>query len=461
MKNKDLYIKLFIALLFLMVSLQVYFFFNLNFSAKKRLSPERDDNRAVRILMLKGLIEENIRRNGGFESASSNLNGIIGSTSRLFKAKIWIEDSSGTLLVASFPSGSRPVKLTTDIYRSARREGVNITQFYRNDVKMFFTDVDLDPEVGQGLSLHVFYESDRSNYLSKFTVGLAGIILIMAVLALSLLQYIRLKVNRFRKSVVRIADGDLSHRVAVRGKGVVEDLGRAFNAMTEKLEKMITSSKEITANVSHEIRTPLARIRVFEDLLRKKYQREDFKDMERHLDDIRDDIQILDDLVGRLLEFIKLDSYENIHKLEQVNPSELLGDLLIRFEPVVEYKSLSVQKNILSSALVSGDRSALTSAFLNIIDNAVKYTPGQGIITIGTQGNHDFFEASVINTFREMEPQELENIFKPFERLRQSEEAGSGLGLAIAKKIVEKHGGEIMALNSEKGFEIRIRLPLG
>jgi signal transduction histidine kinase len=59
-----------------------------------------------------------------------------------------------------------------------------------------------------------------------------------------------------------------------------------------------------------------------------------------------------------------------------------------------------------------------------------------------------------------MEQQELDNIFKPFERIRQSETAGSGLGLAITKKIVEKHGGEIHALNSDEGFEVRIRLPL-
>lgn len=461
MKNRDLYIKIFIAVLFILIALQVYFFFDLNFSVKKGLSPERDQNRAVRALMLKELIEENIRMHGGFFKAEEELKEILRRTARLYEAKIWIEDSGGTSLVASFPPEGKPEKLTTDVYRKAQREGVSITQFYRNDVKMFFTEVGLDSQEGLGLSLHIFYESGRSNYLSKFAIGLAELILIMAVLALSLLQFIRFKVNRFRRSVIRIAEGDLGHRVSVKGRGVVEDLGRAFNAMADKLEKMLASSKEITANVSHEIRTPLARIRVFEELLRKKYKRGDLSGIERHLDDIRDDVQVLDDLVGRLLEFIKLDGFEYIRKIEEVNPSELLNGLLIRFEPVVQYKSLSIRKDIRFSSSISGDRRALTSAFLNIIDNAVKYTREHGVITIRTGCNHEFFQASFINTFEKMDSRDLKNMFTPFERLRKTESAGSGLGLAITKKVMEKHGGDIAAINSVDGFEIRVRLPLG
>jgi two-component system sensor histidine kinase CpxA len=460
MRFRNLYVKLFIAILFILIALQVYFFIDLNYSAKKRLSPERDQNRVVRILMLKKLVEENIRRNNGFSKAGGELEKIVSEAAILYEAKIWVEDSQGSLVLASFPSEERPEKLSTDVYRSTKRDGVDISQFYRNNIKMFFTETPLDLDASDGLSLHVFYESERTKYLSKFTIGLAEIILIMAVIALSLLQFIRVKVNRLRGSVLRIADGDLDHRVAVDGRGVVEELGRAFNAMTDKLEKMITSSKEITANVSHEIRTPLARMRVFEDLLRKKCHRGEYADCERHLDNIRDDIQVLDDLVGRLLEFIKLDNYETIHKIEKIDPSELLGDLLLRFEPVVEYKQLHVRKDIETSSPVSGDRSALTSAFLNVLDNAVKYTPENGVIGIATTSDQDFFHARVVNSFEKMDQQELDNIFKPFERVRRSEAAGSGLGLAITKKIVEKHGGAIVALNSDEGFEIRIRLPL-
>jgi two-component system sensor histidine kinase CpxA len=460
MKFRNLYVKLFISILFILIALQVYFFIDLNYSAKRRLSPERDQNRVVRVLMLKKLVEENIRRNSGLSRSGEDLEKIVSEAARLYDAKIWIEDADGGLVLASFPPEDQPAKLTTDAYRNTHRDGVDISQFYRDDIKMFFTETPLGMEPGSGLSLHVFYESERSNYLSKFTIGLAEIILIMAVIALSLLQFIRIKVNRLRGSVLRIADGDLSHRVAVDGRGVVEELGRAFNAMTDKLEKMVMSSKEITANVSHEIRTPLARMRVFEDLLRKKYMRGEFSDCERHLDSIREDIQILDDLVGRLLEFVKLDNYESIHKIERFDPSGLLCDLLLRFEALAEHKQLQILKNIGTASPVSGDLGALTSAFLNVLDNAVKYTPENGLVRVETHADQEIFQARIVNSYEKMDRRELENIFKPFERIRRSEAAGSGLGLAISKKIIEKHGGEIAALNSEDGFEIRIRLPL-
>jgi len=460
MRSSNLYIKLLISVLFMLMAVIVYFFIDFNYSAKKRLSPERDQNRAVRIQMLKELIEENIRLNNGFDQARVELQEIITRTAELYEAKIWIEDTVGTPLLESFAPEERPEKIPADVYRKAIRGDVQIIHVLQDKIKRFYTSIPLDPEAGDGLSLHIFYQGMDDKYLSQFTIELTAVILIMVVLALSLLQLIRLKVNRFRMSVVRIADGDLDHRVDVKGRGVVEELGRAFNSMTDKLQKMINSSREITANVSHEIRTPLGRIRVVEELLRKQFNRGDFSGYERHLDNIKEDIQILDDLTGRLLEFVKLDSHETISRKEQFNPSDLINDLLIRFEPVIEYKNLSVNKEISFSSTFRGDKSALTSAFLNILDNAFKYTPRNGNIIVRILSVDGFFETSVINTFNEMDQIQLDNIFKPFERSRRSDAAGSGLGLAITKKIIEKHGGKINALNSEEGFEIRVTLPL-
>jgi signal transduction histidine kinase len=164
--------------------------------------------------------------------------------------------------------------------------------------------------------------------------------------------------------------------------------------------------------------------------------------------------------VDRLLEFIKLDRYETISKNERFNLSQLINDLLIRFEPVIELKELRIEKDPSSSSSIWGDRSAITSAILNILDNAVKYTPAHGTVIVRMHSSQDVLQASIINSFEKMNQKDLDNIFNPFKRLRQSENAGSGLGLAISKKIVEKHGGDIAALNAPEGLEIRIRLPL-
>jgi signal transduction histidine kinase len=460
MKIRNIYIKLFVLLLLIIVALQVYFFIGLNFLEEGQIHPERNKNRVMKIQVLKELIDEDVRLNKGFAQAKESLQDIISRTARLYEAKIWIEDSNGVPVLESYLPEDRPAKVTANYNIHARLGDVTIFHFFSQKRKFVYTDIPLDPRISNGLSLHILYEGELGNYRSRFLIGLAGIIIIMTVLALSLFQLIRIKVSRFRNSVLRITDGDLSHRVEVKGRGVVEDLGRAFNNMTEKLEKMISSSKEITANVSHEIRTPLARIRVVEDLLRKKFGRGDFSAYERHLDNIREDVQILDDLTGRLLEFVKLDSDELLSKDEQFDPSELMNSLIIRFEPVIESKDLKIKNELSFSGQIKGNRKTLTSAFLNILDNAFKYTHEHGEISIKTGSEQDFFKVSITNSFEKIDEKDLENIFKPFERARQSDSAGSGLGLAITKKIVEKHGGNIIALNSNDGFEIQIRLPL-
>jgi signal transduction histidine kinase len=108
-----------------------------------------------------------------------------------------------------------------------------------------------------------------------------------------------------------------------------------------------------------------------------------------------------------------------------------------------------------------GDREALRLAFLNILDNAAKFTPPKGDILVKTYSTQGFLEISVINSFEKLTEEDLTRIFDPFQRAGGSKAPGSGLGLTITKKIVERHGGKIEAFNSPEGLEIRIKLPSG
>jgi two-component system sensor histidine kinase CpxA len=231
--------------------------------------------------------------------------------------------------------------------------------------------------------------------------------------------------------------------------------------MTDKLERMITSSKELTANVSHELRTPLTRIRIAEELLREKLEKGNFKEYERHLDDIREDISELDRLTGRILELSRLDIHESPLKFERLNPSDLINDLLGRLKPVMDRKDLRVKTDLSSDSPLMGDREALRLAFLNILDNAAKFTPQKGDIIVKMYSKQGFLEISVTNSFEKLAEEDLTRIFDPFHRAGRSKAAGSGLGLTITKKIIERHGGKIEAFNSPEGLEIQMKLPAG
>jgi len=279
------------------------------------------------------------------------------------------------------------------------------------------------------------------------------------VLILPVSRLITDRVKQLKQSALRIAEGDLSHRAAVKGKDEIGELAQAFNHMTDKLERMITSSKELTANISHELRTPLTRIGIAEELLREKLEKENFKEYGRHLEDIREDIRELDRLTGRILELSRLDIQESPLKFEKLNPSDLINDLLERLKPVMEHKDLRVQTDLSSDSPLMGDREALRLALSNILDNAAKFTPPKGDIIVKIYSNQGFLEIRVTNSFEKLAEEDLIRIFDPFHRAGRSKAPGSGLGLTITKKIIERHGGKIESFNSPEGLEIRIRLP--
>jgi two-component system sensor histidine kinase CpxA len=231
--------------------------------------------------------------------------------------------------------------------------------------------------------------------------------------------------------------------------------------MTDKLERMITSSKELMANVSHQLRTPLTRIRIAEELLREKLEKGNVKEYERHLDDIHEDVSELDRLTGRVLELSRLDIQESPLKFERLDPSDLINNLLEQLKPVMDHKDLRVKTELSSDTPFMGDREALRLAFLNILDNAAKFTPPKGDIIVKMYLKQGFLEISITNSFEKLAEEDLTRIFDPFHRTGRSKAPGSGLGLTITKKIIERHGGKIESFNAPEGLEIRMKLPAG
>ncbi|MGD9578698.1 MAG: sensor histidine kinase, partial [Syntrophorhabdus sp.] len=103
----------------------------------------------------------------------------------------------------------------------------------------------------------------------------------------------------------------------------------------------------------------------------------------------------------------------------------------------------------------------LRLALMNVLENAVKFSPEKGEISVQMAWKPDALEIRILNTSELLSHEDLSRIFNPFQRLKGSNIPGSGLGLAISKKAVERHNGTIEALNKEKGLEIRITLPRG
>jgi two-component system sensor histidine kinase CpxA len=381
----------------------------------------------------------------------------ISDFGEILRAKVWLQNNDGALSVKSF-EGDVPVMV--EQFKKKRARDYGSFKLYRRRHSHFYAVIPIAFPRGEKGSIHVLFGSQGPpRPEGAFALGLGIIGLIVALLIIPVSRFITNRLQQLKQSALRIAEGDLSHRAAVKGKDEIGELARAFNHMTDKLERMITSSKELTANVSHELRTPLTRIRIAEELLREKFEKGNFEEYERHLEDIREDISELDRLTGRILELSRLDIQESPLKFESLNPSDLITDLLERLKPVMDHKDLRVKTDLSSDSPLMGDREALRLALLNILDNAAKFTPQKGDIIVKMYSKQGFLEISVTNSFEKLAEEDLTRIFDPFHRTGRSKAAGSGLGLTITKKIIERHGGKIEAFNSPEGLEIRISLP--
>ncbi|MBW2031662.1 MAG: HAMP domain-containing histidine kinase [Deltaproteobacteria bacterium] len=307
--------------------------------------------------------------------------------------------------------------------------------------------------------LHLYFEKAERDHPEGLVPGLVIIGIVIALLVLPVSRYITKRIRGLAESASRITEGDLSHRATVKGKDEIGELGRAFNRMADKLEKMIQGGKELTANISHELRSPLARIRVAEELLREKCDATGEKELKRHLDSIQGDIEEMDRLIGQILDLSKMDLHDVPLNLEDMDPPAMIDELLEKLQPAIGLKAVRLTKEFSFNQPFVGDRKALRTAFSNVLDNAAKFVPEKGNLIVKVIPENDWLKISITNSSDPISPEDLERIFEPFYRQRETSKRGSGLGLAITKKIIERHGGSIRAVNSPEGLEIQILIP--
>jgi signal transduction histidine kinase len=160
-----------------------------------------------------------------------------------------------------------------------------------------------------------------------------------------------------------------------------------------------------------------------------------------------------------MLDLSRLDMRQSPFRPEPLDPSDIIGELLEKLRPVIERKDLNVTTELSHGPPFFADKEALRLALVNVLDNATKFAPEKGDISVQMTWKPEVLEIRVMNTSEELSQEDLARIFDPFHRLKRSSTPGSGLGLTIARKAVERHNGIIEALNKEKGLEIRITLP--
>jgi two-component system sensor histidine kinase CpxA len=460
MKPSKIYIKIFLSFLLILIVTEILIFALFGIIMGRYLQSEFDHYASAQVMMVKEAIESKIEAMPGIDlSKNEPLKDFIRDCGDALGAQVWLKGPDGQVVGKSF-SGDLPeeqIKL-----RSSQWRHFGHFKLYhdRKRSPKLYAVIPIKLKAGKSAELHALFAKRRPAHPEGgFGWGLAVIGVVIALLVIPVSRLISKPINELRHSAQRIAEGDLSHRATVKRRDEIGKLGRAFNHMADRLEKMIRGGRELTAHISHELRTPLARIRIAEEIIRERLERQNHKDVDRYLNEIREDVEELDALIGRILMLSKLDLKENPLSFQPVNPVDLMEGILSRLTPALEQKSLHLTTDFLFEPPLWGDADALQTTFSNLLENAIKYTPTGGRVSVEIMRVGDDMEVVVTNTADKIPEQDLDKIFEPFHRVGSKKETGFGLGLAIAKKTVEAHGGTIQACNVGEGFRVRIVLP--
>ena len=284
--------------------------------------------------------------------------------------------------------------------------------------------------------------ADQQTFLVIIILVLAGafIMLLLTFTGIYFIRSILVPVKQISASAKQIAQGDFDVRIE---KGKDDELGQlcdAVNDMAGELGAAERMKNDFISSVSHELRTPLTAIKGWAETLRVGA---DPVTAEKGMTVIIRESERLSGLVEELLDFSRLQSGRMRLSAARLDILAELDEAVYLFtdRARTEHKDLTYEENTTLSP-VYGDRDRLRQVFVNIIDNALKYTESGGSITVSSREEDGFVQVTVSDTGCGIPPEHLPNVKKKFYKANQLVR-GSGIGLAVADEIAAMHGGSL------------------
>lgn len=246
-----------------------------------------------------------------------------------------------------------------------------------------------------------------------------------------------------------IANGNFDVRVHPAGPDEMLELAESFNRMAQELAGIETLRTDFINNFSHEFKTPIVSIRGFAKLLKKETLSPTAR--EEYIDIIISESERLSTLASNVLALSRLDSQGILSERSTFPLDEQIRRVILLLEPEWRQKSLDLRVD-LDPVLFYGNEELLQQAWLNLIQNAIKFTPSTGKVTVRLMDSDDTALIRVTDTGIGMDAHTQQHLFDRFYQGDQSHASeGNGLGLALVKRIVELSAGKVI-VKSQLGF---------
>ncbi len=324
-----------------------------------------------------------------------------------------------------------------------------------------FSEVDIwllaepRPTVSLQETLAVFGRALAPPLLQAGIVGIAVAILLAALISRTIAR----PLQRLVKGATSVSRGDYEVSVPVSGPPELRSLADSFNLMTAEVLAANTAQRDFLSNVSHDLKTPLTSIQGYAQAI-----------IDGAADDSKAAAQIiyeeasrLDRMVVQLTDLERLQAGKLSMKSDRIKVAQLVEAVVQSLTVVAENEDITLKSTLAPVPDVIGDGDRLAQVMVNLISNALKYTPAGGQVLISCKRASDGVNVSIRDTGMGIPREELPRVFERFYQVDKARgpQRGAGLGLAITREIVEAHGGKITVSSRGRdlGAIFRVWLP--
>jgi len=312
-----------------------------------------------------------------------------------------------------------------------------------------------------GLDLESVHQQERM-ILNSLMTGI-GIILLLATIGGFIISISTIKkINLINDTIFDISRGNLTLRIPTRDTDDDYDLlAKNINEMLDQIHKLMQGMQNISNNIAHDLRTPLTRLRGRLETI----QRDSNNETAEGIQEVLNETDNLLSTFNAMLRINKVESGAQKGHFTGIAIDNLLQDVVGFYEPLAEDKDILIHYTVKSDSNINADRDMIFQVFSNLFDNAVKYTPHKGVISIGTEfiqnNNSQYIRIELSDSGKGIPESEREKVLEPFYRLeKHRDHQGNGLGLSLVAAIIKLHKGSIEFQDNNPGLKVSIQLPI-
>ena len=303
------------------------------------------------------------------------------------------------------------------------------------------------------------FEQMRSAIFRTTALGVGIAAVLALVIAWRLRRSVVARIESINRTSRRIMEGELSERIRSQGSGdEFDELITSLNAMLERIESLMEDVRRVSDNVAHDLRTPLGRLRTRLERLRDA---EGDGASAKLADAALEEADQMLATFNALLRIARIETRQRRHAFERVNLATVGNDVADLYAPVAESRGITFRHSGIE-APVDGDADLLFQSLANLLDNAMKYTPEGGAVTLHVTSDADTVTVVVADSGPGVPPDEREAVLRRFYRLEPARSApGSGLGLSLVAAVAELHEATLTLEDNTPGLVVRLRLRRG